>query len=61
MLGTKWPSITSRWIQSAPAASTVAISSFSRLKSADSIEGAIVTERAIDFGPLEHRLRGWAF
>ena len=27
MLGTKWPSITSRWIQSAPAASTARVSS----------------------------------
>ena len=47
MFGTKCPSITSRWIQSAPAASTVATSSPSRAKSADRIEGAMVTGRAI--------------
>ena len=41
MLGTKWPSITSTWIQSAPAASIARTSSPSRAKSADRIEGAI--------------------
>ena len=38
-LGTKWPSITSIWIQSAPAASIARTSSPSRAKSADRIEG----------------------
>src|SRR5262245_32964518 len=41
MLGTNRPSITSTWIQSAPAASTARTSSPSRLKSADRIDGAI--------------------
>src|SRR5688500_16278794 len=39
--GTKCPSITSTWIQSAPAASAARTSSPSRLKSAESTEGAI--------------------
>ena len=39
MLGTNIPSITSRWIQSAPALSVLAISSPSLEKSADRIEG----------------------
>src|SRR5215211_7636293 len=43
MLGTKRPSITSTWIQSAPAASTARTSSPSRLKSALRIEGATST------------------
>src|SRR6186713_3260343 len=42
-LGTKWPSITSTWIQSAPAASIARISSPRRAKSADNIEGAMRT------------------
>src|SRR5580698_3128607 len=41
MFGTKRPSITSTWIQSAPAASTARTSSASRPKSAERIEGAI--------------------
>src|SRR4051812_1216344 len=41
MLGTKCPSITSRWIQSAPAASTAATASPSREKSEARMEGAI--------------------
>ena len=41
MLGTKCPSITSRWIQSAPAASTARVSSASFEKSAARIEGAM--------------------
>ena len=41
MLGTKRPSITSTWIQSAPAASTARTSSPSREKSAERIEGEI--------------------
>src|ERR1051325_9613829 len=40
MFGTKWPSITSTWIQSAPARVTASTSSPSRLKSADRIDGA---------------------
>src|SRR5580704_7010952 len=43
MLGTKWPSITSRWIQSAPAAATARTSSPSFEKSDDRIEGAMIT------------------
>src|SRR5687768_15664230 len=43
MLGTKRPSITSTWIQSAPAASTARTSSPSRLKSALRMEGATST------------------
>src|SRR6267378_712657 len=43
MFGTKRPSITSMWIWSAPAASTRAISSARTPKSADRIEGAILT------------------
>ena len=38
--GTKWPSMTSQWIQSAPPASIAAISSPRRAKSAARIEGA---------------------
>src|SRR4051812_21297168 len=45
MLGTKWPSITSRWIQSAPAASTLRISSPRREKSDASTEGEITRGR----------------
>ena len=41
MFGTKCPSITSRWIQSAPARTTASTSSPSREKSLDSIDGAI--------------------
>src|SRR6059058_3406237 len=47
MLGTKRASITSTWIQSAPAASTARTSSPSRVKSADSTEGATSIEAAI--------------
>ena len=42
-LGTKCPSITSTWIQSAPASSIARTSSPSRAKSADRIEGAMRT------------------
>ena len=45
MLGTQCPSITSQWIQSAPAASTALTSSASRPKSAERMEGAIVMGR----------------
>src|SRR4051794_12064013 len=47
MLGTKWPSITSTWIQSAPAASIASISALNFEKSAERIEGAIRTGLAI--------------
>ena len=47
ILGTKCPSITSTWIQSAPAASTARISSPSLAKSADKIEGASTSGRGI--------------
>src|SRR5271169_6436490 len=40
-LGTKWPSITSRWSMVAPPRSTRAISSARRAKSAERIEGTI--------------------
>ena len=40
MLSTKWPSMMSRWIQSAPASSTRRISRPDREKSAARIEGA---------------------
>src|SRR3954454_13044427 len=45
MLGTKCPSITSRWIQSAPAASTLRTSSPSLAKSAARIDGAMTRGR----------------
>src|SRR5271154_5057865 len=44
MLGTKRPSITSTWIQSAPAVSTARTSSPNRAKSADRTEGAMMTD-----------------
>src|SRR5262245_65912594 len=49
ILGTKWPSITSTWIQSAPAWSTARNSSPSREKSAARIDGAMVSGRDIVF------------
>src|SRR5437879_5044351 len=45
MFGTKCPSITSRWIQSAPAASTARTSSPSLAKSAARIDGAMTRGR----------------
>src|ERR1700752_888217 len=45
MFGTKCPSITSRWIQSAPAASTLRISSPSLEKSEASTDGAMTRGR----------------
>src|SRR5260370_41398694 len=42
-LGTKWPSMTSTWIQSAPAAVTASTSLPSSAKSADRMEGAMRT------------------
>src|SRR6266851_517540 len=47
MLGTKRPSMTSTWIQSAPAASTARTSSPKRVKSADRTEGATRMAAAI--------------
>ena len=44
MFGTKWPSMTSTWIQSAPASAMARTSSPSLAKSADRIEGAMTTE-----------------
>src|SRR2546423_5647951 len=51
MFGTKWPSITSTWIQSAPARVTASTSSPSRLKSADRIEGATSVMAARRYPP----------
>ena len=48
--GTKWPSITSTWIQSAPWRSTAAISAPKLAKSAERIEGAILMRRSKDMG-----------
>src|SRR5688572_6132954 len=45
MFGTKWPSMTSTWIQSAPAASIARISSPSLEKSDARIDGAIKSGR----------------
>src|ERR1044071_5049871 len=45
MLGTKWPSMTSTWIQSAPAASSARTSSPKRAKSAARIDGAMASGR----------------
>src|SRR6185436_1743766 len=51
ILGTKCPSMTSTWIQSAPAASTARTSSPSLAKSADRIDGAIIKGRGIGGPP----------
>src|SRR5271165_5500802 len=48
MLGTKCPSITSRWIQSAPAASTLRTSSPSFEKSDARIDGAMTRGRGVN-------------
>lgn len=53
MLGTNLPSITSRWIQSAPALSVLAISSPSLEKSADRIEGDTLVIRVL-MGPVDN-------
>src|SRR5438309_10022895 len=47
MLGTNRPSMTSTWIQSAPAASTARTSSPRRVKSADNTDGATRMAAAI--------------
>ena len=44
MLGTKWPSITSTCSISTPASSTAAIAPLRSAKSADSSDGAILTQ-----------------
>src|SRR5262245_29624976 len=61
ILGTKRPSITSTWIQSAPAASTARTSSPNRVKSAESTDGAIrigCMTAASALRPLEQLLGG---
>ena len=58
MLGTKRPSITSTWIQSAPAASTARTSSARRPKSEDRIEGDMRTRRLM--AALHSRFRSRA-
>ena len=57
--GTKWPSITSTWMRSAPAGIDLADRSPSREKSADRMEGAIMANRSSrcwcsEFGVTEH-------
>src|SRR5262245_47334772 len=47
MLGTKWPSITSIWIQSAPASSTARTPSPSLAKSAERMDGEIRSGRVM--------------
>ena len=47
MGGTKRPSMTSTWIQSAPAAVTARTSSASRPKSAERMEGAMTVTRSV--------------
>ena len=65
MFGTKWPSMTSRWIQSAPAAVTSRTSSPSLAKSAARIEGAMrmgsVIETYSVWAAIERgaRIQGW--
>src|SRR5450631_33160 len=52
MLGTKCPSITSRWIQSAPAWSTARTSSPSLAKSDARIDGAMTRGRELNGGDM---------
>src|SRR6202022_635136 len=52
MLGTKCPSITSRWIQSAPAASTARTSSPNLAKSEARIDGAMTVGRDQKFAGM---------
>src|SRR5687768_7565038 len=47
MLGTKWPSMTSTWTQSAPAASMARTSSPRRAKSDARMDGAMMTGLAM--------------
>src|SRR5271166_6083261 len=56
ILGTNRPSITSTWIQSAPAASTARTSSPKRVKSADKIEGAMRIDGAAGTGGFTREL-----
>src|SRR5579859_2176495 len=55
MLGTKWPSITSTWIQSAPAAMTSPISAPRRAKSAARIEGEMMSGLRVTVGGVPRR------
>jgi hypothetical protein len=57
-LGTKWPSITSTWIQSAPASSIARTSSPSRQKSAARMEAATRVTTARAPGPPRRRPAG---
>src|SRR5262245_29952197 len=50
-LGTKWPSMTSRWRSRAPPSRTASISSPRRAKSADSSEGASAGPRGMAAAP----------
>src|ERR1700722_16602791 len=52
MLGTKCPSITSSWIQSAPAASTARTSSPSLAKSDARIDGAMTSGRDANWADM---------
>src|SRR5690606_33090789 len=52
MFGTKCPSITSRWIQSAPARATASTSAPSREKSEDRMDGAISVLEVISISHL---------
>src|SRR5260370_18966343 len=52
MLGTKCPSMTSRWIQSAPAASTARTSSPSLEKSEARIDGAMTRGRDANWADM---------
>src|SRR6516162_8999079 len=61
MLGTNRPSITSMWIQSAPAASAARTSSPKRAKSADKIEGAMRIGDAPGERTLEKSASGFDF
>src|SRR5262245_49098708 len=54
--GTKWPSITSTWMRSAPAAVTSRTSSPSREKSAESIEGAIMGSSTLQFAGFKSQV-----
>src|SRR4051794_12962996 len=52
MFGTKCPSMTSRWIQSAPAASTARTSSPSLAKSEARIDGAMTSGRDANWADM---------
>src|SRR5262245_19321118 len=57
MLGTKCPSITSTWIQSAPADSTARTSSPSLAKSAERMDGAMMSGRMAASGKCSGNMR----